>query len=739
MLKLRTFMGAALACLAIAPAAQAADFTVTSTADGPVGTCTGFDCPSIRAALAAVAAGDTITLPAGTYDVTTPLPVTTAVTISGDTARTTSITTTSPSRVLDITADATLSHLTIRGGTAANDLGGNIRLQSATASLDRVRITGGTAGAGGGIANRNGTLIVTNSTVDGNVATPGADTDGAGGGIVNYGELAGSAALTLRNTTVSGNRATLGGGVASVGGAANALTLDNATVALNRGDATGPAGVYAQSGQFTAGSSIIADNLLLSDDSKANCGGSRATSQGWNVEDSDQCLLRQDPDRVNVPDAGMPAGLTDDGETPVLIPEVASPAVNVQAEDCLPLDQRGVQRPRGPACDAGAVELDYALRIDSAPPASSPNTEATFTFSSTADDVDFECALNANAYNPCFSPNTISDMRPGAYVFHVRARSGTIVLGETERAFAIEPGRPVITAPVEDAVLGSAFTLAGTAAGSEFVQVYDNDVVVSTVGVDAGEWELPLAGLADGTHVFTATASVAGASSGRSAPRTVRVETVVPTPTATPTASPEGVPATVATATPTPAPVAVATPSPTPQADETVVVRPSEGTILVRKPGTTDFVPISRSSGIPLGSEVDARKGKVVLTSEPGEGKPLQRATFYGGLFLVQQAGAFIELTLSEELAPCKKRKAAASAAAAKPKSRKLWGDGKGKFRTKGQYSAATVRGTKWLVEDSCEGTLTRVSQGIVSVRDNVKKKTYLVRAGKKYLAKPKR
>ena len=41
-----------------------------------------------------------------------------------------------------------------------------------------------------------------------------------------------------------------------------------------------------------------------------------------------------------------------------------------------------------------------------------------------------------------------------------------------------------------------------------------------------------------------------------------------------------------------------------------------------------------------------------------------------------------------------------------KPKTRKLWGDGKGNFRTTGKYSAATVRGTKWLVQDSCTGTL---------------------------------
>ena len=46
----------------------------------------------------------------------------------------------------------------------------------------------------------------------------------------------------------------------------------------------------------------------------------------------------------------------------------------------------------------------------------------------------------------------------------------------------------------------------------------------------------------------------------------------------------------------------------------------------------------------------------------------------------------------------------------------------------------APVRGTIWLVQDSCEGTLTRVRQGVISVRDNVKRKTILLRAGKSYL-----
>jgi hypothetical protein len=49
------------------------------------------------------------------------------------------------------------------------------------------------------------------------------------------------------------------------------------------------------------------------------------------------------------------------------------------------------------------------------------------------------------------------------------------------------------------------------------------------------------------------------------------------------------------------------------------------------------------------------------------------------------------------------------------------------------------VRGTEWLVQDSCSGTLTRVKHGVVNVRDTVRHKTIVVRAGHRYTAKPKK
>jgi hypothetical protein len=165
-------------------------------------------------------------------------------------------------------------------------------------------------------------------------------------------------------------------------------------------------------------------------------------------------------------------------------------------------------------------------------------------------------------------------------------------------------------------------------------------------------------------------------------------------------------------------------------------VKPVSGTVLVKLKGTNTFVPLTAGQTVPLGSEIDVTKGRITLTSIPKAGGKPETATFYAGIFTVTQRGSITELTLSGPLAPCKP-KGKASAAATKPKSRKLWGDGKGQFRTRGQYSAATIRGTKWLVQDSCAGTLTRVTSGVVSVLDNVRRKTILLRAGRSYLARP--
>ena len=118
---------------------------------------------------------------------------------------------------------------------------------------------------------------------------------------------------------------------------------------------------------------------------------------------------------------------------------------------------------------------------------------------------------------------------------------------------------------------------------------------------------------------------------------------------------------------------------------------------------------------------MDTTAGVVEITSVPKAGGTPQSARFYQGIFKVTQVGSITNLALTEPLASC--RGGGRAAATTKKRKRHLWGDGKGSFRTSGTYSSATVRGTKWLVQDSCAGTLTRVVRGSVTVRDRVKRK----------------
>jgi hypothetical protein len=72
-------------------------------------------------------------------------------------------------------------------------------------------------------------------------------------------------------------------------------------------------------------------------------------------------------------------------------------------------------------------------------------------------------------------------------------------------------------------------------------------------------------------------------------------------------------------------------------------------------------------------------------------------------------------------------------------RSRSLFGSGRGRFRTRGRHSSATVRGTRWLQKDTCAGTVTTVKSGKVVVRDFTKRRTVLVKRGKRYLARASR
>ena len=178
------------------------------------------------------------------------------------------------------------------------------------------------------------------------------------------------------------------------------------------------------------------------------------------------------------------------------------------------------------------------------------------------------------------------------------------------------------------------------------------------------------------------------------------------------------------------------------------------GTVLVRVPGEPAVRPAPHAAGlqIPVGAEVDTTKGRVrIVAATALMGFVTKTADFYGGIFKVTQPASGkdrVDVTLTGALGHCSKFtwRAARSAKTKKtkakpgPKSRFVWGDGEGGFRTVGQRGSAAVRGTKWQVQDRCDGsTLVVVARGTVAVVDTVKHKTVLVKAGHSYLIRPRR
>ena len=95
------------------------------------------------------------------------------------------------------------------------------------------------------------------------------------------------------------------------------------------------------------------------------------------------------------------------------------------------------------------------------------------------------------------------------------------------------------------------------------------------------------------------------------------------------------------------------------------------------------------------------------------------------------------ELVLRGALPTCSSGGARAAAVTRRRPPRSLWGhDRHGKFRTRASNSVITVRGTTWFVSDRCDGTLTRVTSGSVSVRDLRTGRSKIVRAGQRHLAR---
>jgi hypothetical protein len=251
---------------------------------------------------------------------------------------------------------STVSH---NGGTGIKNRGGLLRVNESTIEFnDRGGIDNGTSGD----------AIVERSLIRGNRTTF------FGGGILNFSGNGRFGRMTVVNSTISGNEARIGGGIHNRG----ALVVINSTIADNVADGgAGGLDITDTGPQFT---SIAMKNSIIANNSPKDCqAGTNRTipSEGHNlIRSLRNCsfvpapgdLLGVDPQLGPLQNNGGPT------LTHALLP--GSPAINaVPVEACtdvvgdpILVDQRGVPRPKGAACDIGAYESELIeIEIDIMP------------------------------------------------------------------------------------------------------------------------------------------------------------------------------------------------------------------------------------------------------------------------------------------------------------------------------------------------------------------------------------
>ena len=156
------------------------------------------------------------------------------------------------------------------------------------------------------------------------------------------------------------------------------------------------------------------------------------------------------------------------------------------------------------------------------------------------------------------------------------------------------------------------------------------------------------------------------------------------------------------------------------------------------------FIPLTEARQIPVGSTLETTAGVARIETATSSASKPQLGDFGAGIFkLLQQRSqrGLTELNIVNNRSP-KKMCATlgkGAAVAAKLSSKvlgRIHGSAHGRFVTKGQYSAATVRGTIWSVSNQCNGTLTKVTRDVVTVRDFRRRKTITLLSGQSYLAR---
>jgi len=180
-----------------------------------------------------------------------------------------------------------------------------------------------------------------------------------------------------------------------------------------------------------------------------------------------------------------------------------------------------------------------------------------------------------------------------------------------------------------------------------------------------------------------------------------------------------------------------------PERGHYVVIEPVNGRSSYTLPGAQAATRLVRRTVVPVGTIVDSREGLVGVTASTDDAGGTQNGTFRDGVFQILQRPdqAIVDLVLRGGSFPhCDGSSCDTAASRARVSAvrriRRLWGSAHGKFRTRGRYACATIRGTNWLVEDRSNGTFVRVRKGVVVVTDHGLQHDVVVREGETYFAR---
>lgn len=229
----------------------------------------------------------------------------------------------------------TMSRTTLSGNAASNDAGG--LLANGTVTIADSRITANTAPTGAGLRIVGGSTTVDRSTIDTNSATT------LGGGIENNGTL------TMTAVTLSGNGAADGAALAQVAGSASLISVTVTRSAAGTGAAISD----------TAGTPLNIFNTIIADQTAgAGCSAVAGglVSGGYNHLGDTTCGFTATGDVQGASAQLSPLGVNG-GYAVTHKPLSGSPVINTGAPSgCGAKDQRNFPRPRGGACDKGAIE-----------------------------------------------------------------------------------------------------------------------------------------------------------------------------------------------------------------------------------------------------------------------------------------------------------------------------------------------------------------------------------------------